>query len=314
MSAPLRAVVAGCGVMGWNHARVLAAMPEASLIGVAEADPARRASAQTAFGCAVSAELADMLRLEPDFVVVAAPNLHHRALTEQALAAGAHVLVEKPIAPTLADAEAMIAAAKSAERLLMVGHVERFNPAVQTAKAACAGQRIVSVAVTRVGPFPPRMLGVGVVIDLGVHDIDIIRLITGSEITEVQAQLSRVRAEAEDTALLQFRTKSGVVAHINTNWITPFKTRTLQIATTEKFIAADLMSRQVSEYFDYRPDGSYSMRHLSVPMVEPLREELSAFIKAIRTGGPAPATGEDGLRNLAIALSCLQAGAAEKIG
>ena len=152
----------------------------------------------------------------------------------------------------------------------MVGHVERFNPAVQTIKDAIRGEDILSIAITRVGPFPPRMSNVGVVIDLAVHDIDLIRWFTDSEIVEVQPQLKSAVAEREDIALLQFRTASGVLAHINTNWLTPFKARNVTVATRNKYIMGDLLTRQVTECFGFQPDGSYSMRHLSVGHAEPL--------------------------------------------
>ena len=160
----------------------------------------------------------------------------------------------------------------------MVGHVERFNPAVQTIKDAIRGEDILSIAITRVGPFPPRMSNVGVVIDLAVHDIDLIRWFTDSEIVEVQPQLRSAVAEREDIALLQFRTASGVLAHINTNWLTPFKARNVTVATRNKYIMGDLLTRQVTECFGFQPDGSYSMRHLSVGHAEPLRAELQAFV------------------------------------
>ena len=167
----------------------------------------------------------------------------------------------------------------------MVGHVERFNPAVQAIKDAIRDEDILSIAITRVGPFPPRMSNVGVVIDLAVHDIDLIGWFTGSEIVEVQPQLSSAKAEREDIALLQFRTASGVLAHINTNWLTPFKARTVHVATKRKYVIGDLLTRQVTECFGFQPDGSYSMRHLSVGHAEPLRAELMAFVQ----GRSAPA-------------------------
>jgi hypothetical protein len=187
----------------------------------------------------------------------------------------------------------------------MVGHVERFNPAVETIKEAVRGEDILSIAITRVGPFPPRMSNVGVVIDLAVHDIDLIRWFTDSEIIEVQPQLSSAVAEREDIALLQFRTASGVLAHINTNWLTPFKARNVTVATRGKYIMADLLTRQVTECFGFQPDGSYSMRHLSVGHAEPLRSELLAFLRAIQTGLPPAVSGEEGVASLEIATRCL---------
>ena len=219
-----------------------------------------------------------------------------------------HVLVEKPIAATVVDAQRMIDAAKANDRVLMVGQVERFNPAVEAVKRAIAGEEVISIQITRVGPFPPRMGEVGVVIDLAVHDIDIIRHLTGSEIVEVQPQLARTRADREDTALLQFRLDNGVIAHITTNWVTPYKTRTLQVATKTKFVVADLITRQVTEYFGQQPDGSYSTRMLNSWPAEPLKKELEAFAHAIVTGETPAVTGEDGLRNLEVALRCLGEG------
>jgi predicted dehydrogenase len=149
------------------------------------------------------------------------------------------------------------------------------------------------------------MSNVGVVIDLAVHDIDLIRWFTDSDIIEVQPQLSSAMAEREDIALLQFRTASGVLAHINTNWLTPFKARNVHVATRKKYVMGDLLTRQVTECFGFQPDGSYSMRHLSVGHAEPLRAELSAFVTAIREGSVPAVTGEEGVASLDIAMQCL---------
>jgi predicted dehydrogenase len=215
-------------------------------------------------------------------------------------------MVEKPIASTVDEGRAIIAAADRAGLTLMVGHVERFNPAVEAIKEAIRNEDILSIAITRVGPFPPRMSNVGVVIDLAVHDIDLIRWFTDSEIVEVQPQLKNAIAEREDIALLQFRTASGVLAHINTNWLTPFKARNVTVATRNKYIMADLLTRQVTECFGFQPDGSYSMRHLSVGHAEPLRAELQAFVAAIRSGNDPAVTGEEGVASLEIAIRCLE--------
>jgi predicted dehydrogenase len=150
------------------------------------------------------------------------------------------------------------------------------------------------------------MSNVGVVIDLAVHDIDLIRWFTESEIAEVQPQLSSAMAEREDIALLQFRTASGVLAHINTNWLTPFKARNVTIATRNKYIMGDLLTRQVTECFGFQPDGSYSMRHLSVGHAEPLRAELLHFIQSIRGDEKPLIGGEEGVASLEIAIQCLE--------
>ena len=240
-----------------------------------------------------------------DAVSIAAPTHLHREIALACIARGVHVLVEKPIASTVEEGHEIIAAARRADVTLMVGHVERFNPAVEAIKRAIQHEDILSIAITRVGPFPPRMSNVGVVIDLAVHDIDLIRWFTDSEIGEVQPQLSSAMAEREDIALLQFRTESGVLAHINTNWLTPFKARTVHVATSDKYVIGDLLTLQVTECFGFQPDGSYSMRHLSVGHAEPLRAELMAFVKAIRKTRQPPVTGEDGVASLKIAIRCL---------
>ena len=303
--APLKIGVAGAGVMGRNHARVLSELRGVELTTVFDPDVVTAEGVAAAYGATAVTTAEAFVAAGLDAAVIATPNRYHADLGVALLNAGVHVLVEKPIAATVADAQAMIDAAKAHDRVLMVGHVERFNPAVETVKRAVEGDEIISIQITRVGPFPPRMGEVGVVIDLAVHDIDIIRHLTGSEIVEVQPQLVRTRAEREDTALLQFRTENGVIAHITTNWVTPYKTRTLQVATKTKFIVADLITRQVTEYFGQQPDGSYSTRMLHAWPAEPLRKEHEAFVHAIRTGETAAVSGEDGLRNLEVALRCL---------
>lgn len=303
---PVRIGVVGVGVMGANHARVLADLPGAELVGIADPDAVQAAKVAEALGCAAVPDIDALTALGVDAVVVAAPTHLHHHVALAAIGAGAHVLVEKPIAPTVAEGEEMVAAAKARGVTLMVGHVERFNPAVEAVKKAIAGEEILSIGITRVGPFPPRMSNVGVVIDLAVHDIDLICHFTDSQIVEIQPQVKAAVAEREDIALLQFRTANGVLAHINTNWLTPFKARTVHVATRNKYVIGDLLTRQVSECFDYKPDGSYSMRHLPVAYAEPLRVELSRFLAAVRGEAAPPVTGEDGVASIATAIRCLE--------
>jgi predicted dehydrogenase len=304
----LRVGVVGVGVMGSNHARVFAEIAGVELVGIADPDTSQRAFVSRALGCKAYTDVAELLAAGVDAVTIAAPTHLHQPIALACIRAGAHVLVEKPLASSVQEGRDIIGAAKRASLVLMVGHVERFNPAVEAIKDAIRGEDILSIAITRVGPFPPRMSNVGVVIDLAVHDIDLIRWFTDSDITEVQPQLSNAVAEREDIALLQFRTASGVLAHINTNWLTPFKARNVTVATRGKYVSGDLLTRQVTECFGFQADGSYSMRHLSVGHAEPLRTELLSFVDAIRTGRMPPVTGEDGLASLEIAIACLENG------
>jgi hypothetical protein len=304
-SASIRIGVVGVGTMGSNHARVLAGLSGVQLVGVADPDRAQRDLVTGHLGCPAVKDLDGLLELGLDAVTIAAPTHLHREIALRCIERGIHVLVEKPIASTVEEGDDIIAAARRAGLTLMVGHVERFNPAVQAIKEAIRGEDILSIAITRVGPFPPRMSNVGVVIDLAVHDIDLIRWFTDSDIVEVQPQLSNAVAEREDIALLQFRTASGVLAHINTNWLTPFKARNVTVATRGKYVMGDLLTRQVTECFGFQADGSYSMRHLSVGHDEPLRAELIAFIDAVRDGKEPAVTGEQAVASLEIATRCL---------
>jgi predicted dehydrogenase len=306
----LKIGVVGVGVMGSNHARVLADMSNVHLVGIADPDRKQRDFVARTLGCAAFGDLDSLLKSGLDAVTIAAPTHLHHDLALECIERGVHLLVEKPIAPTVEEGRAIVAAARRAGVTLMVGHVERFNPAVESIKRAIKHEDILSIAITRVGPFPPRMSNVGVVIDLAVHDIDLIRWFTDSEIVEIQPQLSSAIAEREDIALLQFRTASGVLAHINTNWLTPFKARTIHVATRDKYLIGDLLTLQVTECFGFQPDGSYSMRHLSVGYAEPLRSELLAFVNAIRGSRTPAVTGEEAVASLEVAIRCLDARAA----
>ena len=302
---PFRVGVVGVGVMGSNHARVISELPGVELTGIVDIDRHQARNVSRSLGCRAFENLDALLECGVDAATIAAPTHLHHELAITCIRRGIHVLIEKPIASTAEEGRSLIAAARRAGVTLMVGHVERFNPAVQAIKETLVGEEILSIAITRVGPFPPRMSSVGVVIDLAVHDIDLIRWFTDSEIIEMQPQLSSAVAEREDIALLQFRTASGVLAHINTNWLTPFKARTAHVATRKKYVMGDLLTRQVTECFGFKADGSYSMRHLPVGYAEPLRAELQAFIEAVRCGTAPAVSGEEGVASLDIAMRCL---------
>ncbi len=189
-SRTIRVGVVGVGVMGANHARVLSEFPGVELAGVADPDRKRAHFVGGTLGCPALASIEELLDRGVDAVTIAAPTHLHRDIALACIERGVHVLVEKPIASTVSEGEDIIKAARRAGLTLMIGHVERFNPAVQAIAEAIRSEYILSIAITRVGPFPPRMSNVGVVIDLAVHDIDLICWFTRSKIVEVQPQLS----------------------------------------------------------------------------------------------------------------------------
>jgi len=303
---PFRVGVVGVGVIGQNHARILSDMRGVRLVGVVDPLREQRGIVERAAGVPGFASVEELIAEGIDAAVVAVPTIRHHEVGMRLIEAGAHLLVEKPIASTVEEAKELIEGARRRGLALAVGHVERFNPAIWALKQAVGSERVISLAVTRVGPFPPRVNDVGIVIDLGVHDIDLVRWITESEIVDHQVLLSHTRGGHEDIAFLQFRTQSGALAHINTNWLTPFKERRINVSTLTRFITCDLLLRTVVEFSNYREDGSFTSRSLSVGHHEPLRAELAAFVAAAKGEAPAAVSGEDGLKSLEIALTCLR--------
>ncbi len=304
-ATPLRVGVVGLGVMGKNHARVLHELPGVTLVGVADPDQAQVDFVTSRLCCAGFSSLEALLDAGIDALTVAAPTQLHTAISLAAIARGVHVLVEKPIAHTVEEGRKIIDAAEKAGVTLMVGHVERFKPGGPVDPPGNRRRRhpldpdhprrpLPAAHVRhrrRHRPRRPRHRPDPLVHRLGDR--------------EIQPQTNSIHAAREDIALLQFRTESGVLAHINTNWLTPFKARTVHVATRNKYISGDLITRQVTECFDYKPDGSYSMRHLSVAYAEPLRAELVAFIDSVRNRTAPVTGGADGLASLDIAMRCL---------
>ena len=184
----------------------------------------------------------------------------------------------------------------------MVGHIERFNPAVQRVKELVGETGdVISIQIERVGPYPPRIQDVGVIRDLGSHDIDLIRFLTGSEFKDVYAVMTSSTGGHEDNALITAQMENGVLANVNTNWVTPYKSRKIRVAAKTKFIAADLVTQDVKEYSQFSTyDKSYSVREWPMVYREPVKEELTQFLKAVREKTPVPISGEDGLEVLKV--------------
>jgi UDP-N-acetylglucosamine 3-dehydrogenase len=308
----IRVGVIGAGAMGRNHARILNETDGAELVAVVDESPSVCEAVRKTLGCPTYGAVSEAIATGLDAAIVAVPTAHHHAVALKLIDAGVHVLIEKPISATAAQARHLIARAAAEGVVLTVGHIERFNPAVRTLYEAICGEDIISIAVSRVGPFPPRVSDIGIVIDLGVHDIDLIRWLSSSEIIEHQSLLTRARGGHEDIAFLQFRLESGALAHINTNWLTPYKERRISVSTPKRFIVCDMLHRTVNEFSSYSPgatdlvsQGSFVNHGLNVPFVEPLQAEIKAFLNAVQGRAPPAVSGEDGLRSLEVALACL---------
>ena len=310
----LRAAVFGLGSMGANHARVLNALHGVELVGVMDtaSDAVNRAtSGRTARGYT---DVAAMLAAErPDLVVVAVPTSLHHEVTLQALEAGAHVLVEKPIAATRAEGEEMIAAAQARNLLLTVGHIERYNPAVRELKRRLGeGElgRIFQVRATRLGPFPARIRDVGVVVDLAPHDLDVMRYLLESEPIRLYAETEqRIHTDHEDllTGIVKFA--SGAVGLLEINWLTPTKVRTVSVTGERGMYLADYLTQDLVFYANPESgsvaEGEIIWRHIK--REEPLVVELGEFVAAIRDGRPSPVDPHDALVALLLARAMVDA-------
>ncbi len=248
----------------------------------------------------------DLLNSEEfDAAVIAVPTSMHTEVALRFIDSGKAVLIEKPVAASVSEAKLLCSAIRSASVKAAVGHVERFNPVVPQLIEELKCRTLYSINITRVGPVPPRIKDAGVLIDLSVHDIDLIRYLTGGEeivSTSVYASHHRNNASClEDSAVIMLRLKNGCIATITTNWLTPFKKRTIEVATDQSYFAADLIAQELTEYSDYRDNNSFVVRKSHIRKAEPLLLELSAFANYLETGDPSSlATVEDGLKTLEV--------------
>ena len=300
-----RVGVIGLGAMGRNHVRVYSELPDVELAGIADVDPALAQSLAKKYRTKPFSDYKELLQEDLDVVSIAVPTSLHREVALAAADAGANMLVEKPIADSVSAGSSIIEAASKNRVKLMIGHIERFNPVIPVIKKEIEGTEVSLIEITRIGPFPPRIRDVGVVIDLATHDIDLLRYITGSEFKKIYSLTSRNSAPYEDAAILLFEMENGILGRVTVNWLTPFKVRTINIPTKEKLIKASLIDQKVTIYSKYKENDSYMVKELSVPFAEPLRLELQAFISSIKNDVRPPVSGEDGLKALEVAISCI---------
>jgi predicted dehydrogenase len=322
---PLRAGVVGVGMMGRNHARVWdKVVAEADLVAVADPDPAAVARATRGRRARGFEDVERMLAEEElDLVSVVAPTSLHLPATLAALRAGANVLVEKPIAATRDEAQAMIEAANAAGRMLTVGHIERFNPAIRELRRRLeAGElgRIFQISATRLGPFPARIRDVGVVVDLAPHDLDVMRFLVGAEPVRIYAETEqRIHTEHEDLFNGTIRFANGVLGVLNINWVTPTKRRVLTVTGERGMYVADYITQDLVFYANPEAAGvadprsaeittvtEGEMTHLSVHPEEPLVVELREFARAVRDGGPPPVDPHDAMVALLLARKMVE--------
>jgi UDP-N-acetylglucosamine 3-dehydrogenase len=325
--ARLRAGVVGLGMMGRNHVRVWDEVIEGvDLVAVADPDAAAVARATAGRRARGFDDAARMLAEEElDLVSIVAPTSLHLPVALAALRAGANVLVEKPIAATRDEALEMMAAAADADRMLTVGHIERFNPAIRELRSRLeAGElgRVFQVHATRLGPFPARIRDVGVVVDLAPHDLDIMRYLIGSEPIRIYAETERrIHTEHEDLFNGTMKFANGVIGILDINWLTPTKRRTLTVTGERGMYVADYIDQDLVFYPNteapetwINPGGAGpitsvaegEMVRRSVQRREPLVVELEAFANAVRSGGPPPVEPRDAMIALLLARKMVE--------
>ncbi|WP_461210357.1 Gfo/Idh/MocA family protein [Desulfocurvus sp. DL9XJH121] len=291
--------VIGLGAMGRLHLRVYSELAGTTVTGIMDTDAARLAETGAQYGAPTFDSLDAFLDQPLDAVSVCVPTVLHEDVGLAVMERGIALLIEKPLAASAAEGRALLEKSREKGLPLMVGHIERYNPAVRRVKELVADSEVLSIQIERVGPYPPRIQDVGVLRDLGSHDIDLIRHITGSEFKKAYCVTSTSIGKHEDTALITAEMENGVLAHINTNWVTPYKSRFIHVAAKDKYIEANLITQQVRAYSKFEGyDANYSIKEWPVVYKEPVVEELKAFIAAVRQGTPVPTSCEDGLKVL----------------
>lgn len=293
----LRAGVLGLGVMGRNHARVLGSLEGVDLVGVF--DPGQNVP-ETVEGRPVFSDLDELLALGLDYAVVAAPTIYHLDLGTRLAELGIHALIEKPVASTTGDAETLRDLFAAKGLIGGVGHIERFNPAVQAARAkieqGLIGE-IYQVATRRQGPFPGRIADVGVVKDLASHDIDLTAWVTQQRYASVNARIAhRSGRDHEDMVLAIGTLEDGTVVSHQVNWLTPFKERTTLITGVSGALMIDTLTADLTHYVNgveneawpsiasFRGVAEGDVTRFALNKKEPLRSEHEAFRDAVLNG------------------------------
>ncbi len=299
----IRAGVIGAGSMGRHHVRVLAELEETELIGFSDVDGQKTAELAAKYGCENYPDYHALLAQKPDLTVIAVPTSLHFEVGKNAIEAGSHILVEKPIADTVENAEALCATAKTADRLLFVGHIERFSPAVESAKNAIeqglCGE-IFSVANLRIGQVNQRIFDTGIILDLAIHDIDLISYLLNSKAESVFSVAHRKIGNFEDHASIMLKFPMAKTGIIETCWLMPHRSRQMFITGDKGFLLVDLISRELSLI------RGGDIEIIPCPDEEPLKREHLSALKSIVDGTPPFIGGEDATYNLAAAIAATE--------
>jgi UDP-N-acetylglucosamine 3-dehydrogenase len=322
----LRVGVIGVGSIGFNHARVLSELGDVELAAVVDVDERAAQAVARRYQVHAYTDYVRMLDGEQlDAVTIAVPTNNHFEVALEVIQRGIPLLIEKPIASTVEEGRQLVAAAEARCVLLMVGHIERFNPSVTALKAHLAdGElgRVFQIDAHRQGPFPDRVRDVGVVIDLAVHDLDVMRYVTGAEITRVYAETERhIHSEREDLVSGVTRMSDGTIGTLTINWLTPTKIRELYVTGERGMFRLDYLTQDLYFFENALASGpkwetmrvlrgvseGRMIRHVIVKK-EPLRAELEAFCAAVLAKAPAPVSGADGLKALELAQALVASG------
>jgi predicted dehydrogenase len=301
----MRTAVVGVGYLGRFHAQKYRTLAASELVGVADPSAAARAAVAAELGVPAHADYRELLgRVEA--VSIVTPTPLHYAIAREFLEAGAHVLVEKPMTATVAEGERLIEAARHARRILQVGHLERFNAAVQALQPMLSVPRFIESA--RLAPFKHRGTDVDVVLDLMIHDIDLILSIVRSPVVAVDAIGSSVFSQEIDIANARLRFANGCVANATASRVSLKTERRLRLFQDDAYISVDLHQKVLTvirKTAGLSADGmpQVDIQETNYDQGDALRAEIEAFLEAAATGRAPPVSGEDGLAALTVAVS-----------
>lgn len=302
----VRLAVVGVGHLGRHHARVAASLAGIRVVGVVDHHPGRAEAVALEFSLPVLSGPEEAAR-EAEAVVVATPTSTHAELAGFFLDRGLHVLVEKPIAASVAEADDLLDRARRAGRVLQVGHVERYNPAVEAALGLAS--RPGFIEVHRLGIFTPRSLDVDVVRDLMIHDLQIVSALVGRPVREVRAAGVPVLTSTLDIANARLAFEGGCVANLTASRVSADKVRKLRVFAPSLYVSVDMQAQSVAAFRLSRDSGAAEIVPIpvSVSREEPLARELADFRRAVAEGSRPVVSGEDGRAALALAERVVEA-------